>query len=150
MLILIASAHGLIAADDALMDHYYPNRTKTVLEQAEEFGCQKLLCGRIKIKDGQLQHVRAWFKTLQQRQKELLEAFAAEGVHLESVFLEKAADGDHLIYYMRQNDLATVYQVLAQLQLPVRLFHVDCWKAYCEECLVLEPLFDLQLQGAPP
>lgn len=149
-MILLFTGNILMAADDTLMDHYYPNRTKTVLEQAEEFGCRKLLCGRIKIKEGQLQHVRAWFETLQQRQKELLEAFKAEGVHLESVFLEKAADGDYLIYYMRQNDLATVYQVLAQLQLPVRLFHVDCWKAYCEECVVLEPLFDLQLQLAPP
>lgn len=144
LLILIFGVSGLMAADDAVMDHYYPNRTKTVLEQAEEFGCKRLLCGRIKIKAGELHHVRAWFQELQQRQQELLEAFAAEGVLLESVFLEKAADGDYLIYYMRHNDLATVYQVLAQLQLPVRLFHVECWKAYCEECVVLEPLFDLQ------
>ncbi len=45
---------------------------------------------------------------------------------------------------MRQDDIEKVYANLAKFQLPVRLFHVECWKKYCEECTVLEPIFDLQ------
>ncbi len=133
-----------IAQEDLSMNEYYETRTKGVLEQALEKGCSQVLCGRIKIKDGALKEVYHWFQTLKNRKKELLDAFSHEGVWLESVFLEHAKDGNYLIYYTRQNDLETVYAILGQLGLPIRLFHVECWKKCCEECIVLEPLFDLQ------
>lgn len=126
------------------MNHYYPERTQGVLEQAREKGSNQVLCGRIKIKAGALEEVYQWFKTLTERKEELLEAFSHEGVWLESVFLERAQDGEYLIYYTRQDDLEKVYTTLAQMGLPIRLFHVECWKKCCEECVVLEPLFDLK------
>jgi hypothetical protein len=129
------------------LDNYYPERTKGVLEQAQEKGCNQVLCGRIKIKAGALEEVREWFKILTDRKDELLYAFSQEGVWLESVFLEHAQDGDYLIYYTRQDDLEKVYTTLGKLGLPIRLFHVECWKKHCEECIVLEPLFDLQRNG---
>jgi L-rhamnose mutarotase len=137
MIIFIVSAQA-----ESVLKEYYPSRTKTVLDQALEKNSRQILCGRIKIKEGMLDEVRQWFQTLNERKVELLEAFAAEGVELESVFLD--AERSFLIYYMRQEDLAKVYETLAKLQLPVRLFHVECWKKYCDECIVLEPLFDLK------
>jgi hypothetical protein len=139
MVILMGSAQA-----DSVLTEYYPSRTKTVLDQALEKNSRQILCGRIKIKEGMLNEVRQWFQTLNNRKEELLEAFASEGVELESVFLENTAEGDFLIYYMRQDDIEKVYETLARLQLPVRLFHVECWKKYCDECIVLEPLFDLK------
>jgi hypothetical protein len=132
------------AQAESVLTEYYPSRTKGVLEQALELNSRQILCGRIKIKEGMLKEVRAWFQTLSNRKEELLEAFASEGVELESVFLEHTSEGDFLIYYMRQDDIEKVYEALAKLQFPVRLFHVECWKKYCEQCTVLEPLFDLK------
>lgn len=129
---------------DPLLTEYYPNRTKSVVDQALELNSRQILCGRIKIKEGALEEVRQWFHELSQRKEELLEAFAGEGVWLETVFLEQTSEGDFLIYYMRQDDIEKVYENLAKLQLPVRLFHVECWKKYCDTCIVLEPLFDLK------
>lgn len=146
-LLLILQSLGLsMHAEESLMDDYYPNRTKNVLEQALEKGCHQLLCGRIKIKEGSLGEVREWFKVLNARKQELLEAFALEGIWIESVFLEHAQDGDYLVYYMRQEDIAKVYEAIAKFELPIRLFHVEHWKKCCDECIVLEPLFDLQRQ----
>jgi len=139
MVILLSSARA-----ESVLTEYYPSRTKTVLDQALELNSRQILCGRIKIKEGMLKEVRQWFQMLSERKEELLDAFASEGVELESVFLEHTAEGDFLIYYMRQEDIAKVYETLARLQLPVRLFHVECWKKYCDECIVLEPLFDLK------
>src|SRR5262249_53296386 len=105
--------------------------------------------GRIKIKEGALNEVRQWYQTLLQRKEELRDAFAQEGVILESVFLERTREGDFLIYYMRQDDIEKVYENLAKLQLPVRLFHIECCQKYCDECIVLEPLFDLTCAETP-
>lgn len=139
-LLLLLIALSLHAQED----EYYQTRTKGVLEQAHEKGCNRVLCGRIKIKEGAMQDVLLWFQTLKENKEALLEAFTKEGVWIESVFLEHAKDGDYLIYYTRQDDLEKLYSVLAQLQMPIRLFHVECWKKCCEECIVLDPLFDLQ------
>lgn len=142
MITLLFFAIGSLNAD--LMDEYYPDRTKGVLEQAQAKGCNAFLCGRIKIKEGKLPEVYEWFNTLNARKDELIEAFQAEGVELETVFLERTNDGDYLIYYTRQEDLEKVYTTLARLGMPIRLFHVECWQRCCEACLVLEPLFDLR------
>lgn len=135
---------GLPLFGEDLMEEYYPERTQGVLEQALAKNSRKILCGRIKIKEGTLGEVREWFKHLNAHREELLEAFALEGVWLESVFLEHTPQGDYLIYSMRQEDIEKVYAALAQHELPIRLFHVECWKKCCEECVVLEPLFDLE------
>lgn len=144
LVVLSLMSVTLSAANAPIMDTYYPERTKGVLEQVQEKGSSQVLCGRIKIKEGALPEVYQWFDTLNTRKNELIYAFAHEGVWLESVFLEKAEDGNYLIYYTRQDDLEKVYAVLAQMNLPIRLFHVECWKNCCEECTVLTPLFDLQ------
>lgn len=127
-----------------LMDEYYPDRTKGVLEQAKAKGCDRFLCGRIKIKEGKLPEVYEWFNTLNARKAELIDAFRYEGVELETVFLERTKEGDFLIYYTRQESLEKVYTTLAKLGLPIRLLHVEYWQKCCEECMVLEPLFDLR------
>jgi hypothetical protein len=137
-------ASSLFVQTDLLKEEYYPARTKGVLEQAIEMGCQQFLCGRIKIKEGALAEVRNWFQVLTERKEELKEAFALEEVWVESIFLEHAQDGDYLIYYMRQNDLERAFAALGKFGLPVRLFHVDHWKNCCHECVLLEPLFDLE------
>ncbi len=127
-----------------LTDGYYPDRTKGVLEQAVEKGCEQFLCGRIKIKDGAMEEVKEWFRVLNERKQELIEAFTLEGVWVESIFLERAQDGDYLIYYMRQNDLEKAFTALGKCGLPIRLFHVEHWKKCCHECILLDPLFDLE------
>lgn len=145
--ILALSMLSASALQTTLMTEYYPERTQTVLEQVLAYNCRTIMCGRVKIKPGVLHEVRAWFETLKNSQSDLLEAFALEGVHVESVFLEHASDGDYLIYYMRQDDIEKVYEKLAQHQMPIRMFHVECWKKFCDGCTVLEPLFDLSRQN---
>lgn len=134
----------LLMQSPLLSDSYYPKRTQGVVEQAIEKGCQQFLCGRIKIKEGALEEVKTWFETLSNRKEELINAFTLEGVWIESIFLEHAQDGPYLIYYMRQNDIEKAFDALGKHGLPVRLFHVEHWKKCCEECLLLDPLFDLE------
>lgn len=126
------------------MTGYYATRTKGVVAQALELNSRHVLCGRIKIKKGCLNEVRDWFATLNNNKEELLKAFALEGVWIESVFLEHTPEGDFLVYYMRQDDIEKAFENLAKFGLPTRLFHVECWKKYCEECIILEPIFDLK------
>jgi type VI protein secretion system component VasF len=44
---------------------------------------------------------REWAHAINSRRGEALETLAAEGVWVESVFLDSAADGDDLVHYMR-------------------------------------------------
>ena len=57
----------LMAMSDSVMENYYPERTKGVLEQAQEKGSNQVLCGRIKIKPEGLKDVYEWFKVLRER-----------------------------------------------------------------------------------
>ena len=58
-------------------------------------------CIKIKLKPGSLERVRAWSRELESRREEALQTLRDEHVMIESVFLDRTAEGDYLIYYLK-------------------------------------------------
>jgi hypothetical protein len=119
-------------------------KARTTPKKIENFGNQGVVCSRTKLKPGSLDGVREWFKTLKERQDELI-AFTEEGVSLESVFIEKSGDDYFLIFYIRSDDFKKTYEAIQKAMLPITVYHFNCWETYCEAgSEVLELMFDLK------
>ncbi|HKC63916.1 MAG TPA: DUF6176 family protein, partial [Pyrinomonadaceae bacterium] len=58
-------------------------------------------CWKIKLKPDSLDRVREWAQTINERKDEALETLRDETVIVESVFLDRAEDGDYLIAIMK-------------------------------------------------
>ena len=63
-------------------------------------------CIKVKLKEGQSERFLSWAKGLASREGEVREALLAEGMQVELMFMEKAADGDYVILYTRAQNLA--------------------------------------------
>lgn len=105
----------------------------------------EVVCKRLKIKNGSLEAVREWARTISARRHEALETLRDEGVTLESVFLERASDGDYLVYYMRGHDLAASRQVARQSKHPIDEYHQRFMREHIESGSALETLVDLEI-----
>jgi len=101
------------------------------------------ICIKTKIQKESLEGVRAWFQTLKDRINETLETLKNEGVFVESVFLDQQGTDLYLIYYMKAENIAKVYQVFTNSNLAIDHYHKECWKKYCEGRVVLEELLDI-------
>ncbi len=108
-------------------------------QRDETDGIHRVNCRRLKIKEGALDKVYAWFQALIERKDELYRAFEHEGIYLESVFLERGEDGDYLIYYSRHDHLDRAHTMVC---LPIRLFHFECQQKCTERGKELKILFD--------
>ena len=104
----------------------------------------EVVCVRIRLREGALPLVEEWARTLAERRDEVLETLAREGVSVESAFLERAGDGDHLVYYMRARSLEEAYRVGAALELPIEAFHRDFKKRAWESRTTLRCLVDFE------
>ena len=83
----------------------------------------EVACVRIRLREGALPLVEEWARTLRERRDEVMETLAREGVTVESAFLERAADGDFLVYYVRARSLEEAGRVGAMLDLPLQAYH---------------------------
>jgi hypothetical protein len=101
-------------------------------------------CARVKIKNGSLEAVREWARTINGRREEALETLRDESVRVESVFLESAPDGDFLIYYLRGPDLAHSDKVGAASKHPIDAYHYAFMRQHTEKGIPLEMLIDLE------
>lgn len=105
---------------------------------------QDVSCVRVRLKPGMLAQVREWAAFLAAHRQEALQTLEAEGVEIESVFLESGVAGNALIYYMRagsQRDAErAAARSLAAIDAYHRRFKQDTW-AQVEP---LELLLDLR------
>lgn len=103
----------------------------------------KVKCVRVKLKPGCLERVRAWATEINSRSDEALATLRDEGITIESAFLEIAADGEYLIYYLRSEDFERAREVTLHSTHPIDAFHRrfkdECWA----ERQPLETLIDL-------
>lgn len=74
---------------------------------------------------------------------ENLESLKNEGVFVESAFLDTQGTDLYLIYYIKAKDIAHVYDVFTNSDLPIDHYYKTCWKQYCEGRVVLEELLDI-------
>jgi len=102
----------------------------------------KVMCTYSKIKDGCLENVKQWLKSLEnERRDEVLESFRNEGVLLESAFIREEKGNFYLIYFMRAHDIAKAMNVFRNSTLPGDDYHKKCWKEFTEKHEVLTPIF---------
>jgi hypothetical protein len=97
-------------------------------------------CVRIKLKPNSSERVQGWAEELNRREGEVLESLAAEGVTLEAAFLEKASDGDYLIFVMAADALTKADTATKQSYRPIDQFHSDFKAATFESGEKLEQL----------
>jgi hypothetical protein len=100
----------------------------------------EIRCVRIKLKPNSLDRVHDWADDLKRRKTEVLEALMAEGMTLEAAFLEKASDGNYLIYVIKADKLANADTVTKKSNHPIDEFHRDFKSAAFESGERLEQL----------
>lgn len=100
----------------------------------------EIRCVRIKLKPNSLNRVYDWADELKKRKKEVLESLAEESVKLEAAFLEKASDGNYLIFVMTADELSKADEVTRESNRPIEEFHRDFKKATFESGESLEQL----------
>jgi len=104
------------------------------------------VCARVRLRPGSLPRVREWAQYLTAHREEALGTLAAEGVSIESVFLDSGAEGDFLVYYMRSSSHEKAQQVAMQSTEVVDRYHRAFKQETWAEVKRLEPLVDLRLR----
>jgi L-rhamnose mutarotase len=99
-------------------------------------------CVKIKIKEGKLSNVYEWKDYLNKHKDEVLESLKQEGVHIESVFLDKQGDDDYLIYYMRFRDQEKAQIAFIKSVLNIDKYHAEFKKKVWDSRQKLELLID--------
>jgi len=105
----------------------------------------KTVCFRVQLQKGAVEGAREWFRTMMERQEEVLESLRNEGAIVESVFLDRQKDGDFLIYYFKAHNVEKAQEIFSQSFLSIDVYHRSCWAKYCGEVTSLELLLDLDL-----
>lgn len=105
---------------------------------------QDVNCVRVRLKPDMLARVREWAALIATHRQEALQTLHAEGVEIESVFLESGAAGDSLIYYMRAGSQRDAERIAARSLAAIDAYHhrfkQDAW----EKVEPLELLLDLR------
>ena len=105
------------------------------------------VCARVRLKPGVLPRVRAWAAHLALHREEALHSLAAEGVSIESVFLDSSSDGDFLVYYMRAASHELAREVAARSMQAIDEYHRAFKREAWDGVSPLELLVDLRNPG---
>jgi Family of unknown function (DUF6176) len=91
------------------------------------------VCLKVRLKPGSLDLVRDWAAELQARPDEVLATLRAEGVLVESAFLDSTEEGDFLIYYVKARSLDAAREAVQRSAHPIDSYHqqfkVDTWES---------------------
>lgn len=96
------------------------------------------------MKPGSVQRARAWAKKIANRGKEAAATLLAEGVEVESAFLDSTAEGNFLVYYMRTESLEKAARVAAESDSAIDEFHRAFKRDTWLEVRKLELLVDVR------
>jgi hypothetical protein len=107
-------------------------------------------CIKIRLKPGSRERVHEWASEIHRRKEEALETLRDEGVLVESVFLERATDGDFLVYDMKATNTDKSFRVAQKSNRPIDLYHRKFKEETWGASIDLELLLDLEnLEGNP-
>ncbi len=101
-----------------------------------------LRCRRIRLKPGSLPRVREWAAEVTRRRDEVMATLRDETVRVETAFLERAPEGDFLIYYLRADDIEQCNEAARTSTHPIDRYHREAMEAVTESSHVLELLVD--------
>ncbi len=89
-------------------------------------------CLKIRFRRDKAEEAVRWVKSLKERQEEVAELLDAEGVRVESLFLEYSGNDIYLYQYVRANSLEQAYEAFMKSQLPIsvetRQFIDEMWE----------------------
>lgn len=100
-------------------------------------------CLKIRLKDGTTNRATAWLKSLKGRRGEAVEMLQAEGMRVESLFLERTSDGDYLYFYARADDLVRANEAFMFSTLPLSVETREITQSTWGEIEQLELVVDL-------
>lgn len=103
---------------------------------------EEVACYRIKLKPNSHDKVKAWSQRLNSKASEVQKLIKAEGISVESAFLEKTPEGDFLIYYVRGHDLKKSREISQSSTHPLDIFHRNTMAEISESGVALEALID--------
>ena len=101
-------------------------------------------CMKIKLKSGSLERVKEWVLELNQRKDEVIQTLDAEGVVIESVFLDSTEQGDYLIYYMKAESFERAHKVAQESRYEIDVYHRIFKQATFETSRALDLLVDFE------
>jgi hypothetical protein len=76
-----------------------------------------------RVRDGQLEPLRAWMNALMERQHEVRQTFEQEGVRHECAYLTQDREGYVLVYVAELEDEVAAHAAYARSTLPIDLEH---------------------------
>src|SRR5919199_2369750 len=89
-------------------------------------------CLKIRFRRDKAEEAIRWVHSLKERQKEVEELLNAEGVRIESLFLERSGKDVYLYQYVRANSLEQAYEAFMKSQIPIsvetRQFIDEMWE----------------------
>jgi hypothetical protein len=98
-----------------------------------------------RVREDQVERLRAWLAELIKRQDEVRETFRNEGVRHEQAFLLESAQGPVLIYAHEVDDPEAAKRAYADSTLPLDRKHREVMRAVLDGAADAELLYDLQL-----
>jgi hypothetical protein len=110
----------------------------------------KPACARIRLQPGSLPQARRWAQYISEHRSEALQTLRAEGVTIESVFLESSEAGDFLVYYMRSESQKKADAVAARSVADIDRYHQQFKRETWVSATRLELLLDLELEPVTP
>lgn len=102
-------------------------------------------CIRVKLKKEYLSEIYDWFRELNDRKNEVLETLKAEGIIVESAFIDQHENNFYLIYYVKAIDLQKALNIFQCSTKPIDIFYKECWKKFCGEVIDLKPILDVDI-----
>lgn len=102
-------------------------------------------CVKVRLKDGSLERVREWAKTLNEtRRSEAVATLRDETVVLEAAFLDHTSDGDFLIYVMTAESFERSAEAAKRSTHDIDIYHRQFKREVWERREELECLVDLE------
>lgn len=101
-------------------------------------------CLKVRIQPGQTEHLLAFLRSLQERHSEVQDSLRAEGILLETLFIERAASHDTLFFYSRASNLAAASAAFAASSLPLDIETRQIIAQTWAEAQALELIIDLE------
>ncbi len=103
----------------------------------------QIRCVRLKLKSGSLERVREWQSVMNERRVEALQTMQAEGMWVESTFLEETPEGLHLIVVLIAEDFDKAHAVGRASTHSIDAYHRAFRQAVADSYANLELLVDL-------
>jgi hypothetical protein len=89
-------------------------------------------CLKIRFRRDKIEEALRWVHSLKERQEEVAQLLDAEGVRVESLFLERLGKDVYLYQYVRANSLEQAYEAFmnsqAQISVETRQFIDEMWE----------------------